>query len=68
MKVEELSEVGLRIWEEYIDMLKTAQKDSWFTEDDWEDVEPLPEVEWDEYKKYLDKLKEENDEQEKLQG
>ena len=60
MKEEELSEVGLRIWEEYIDMLKTVQKDSEFK--DWEDVEPLPEVEWDEYKKYLDKLKEENDE------
>ena len=61
MKVEELSEVGLRIWEEYIDMLKTVQEDSEFK--DWEGVDPLPEVDWDEYKKYLDKLKEENDEQ-----
>ena len=61
MKEEELSEIGLRIWEEYIDRLKTVQEDSGFTEE--ENEKPLPEVTWvDEPITEVD-LKEKKDEQ-----
>ena len=37
MNEEELSEEGLMIWQEFIDIVKTVQDDSWFTEEEEDD-------------------------------